>query len=101
VNIVKEKNLMSTELIQSLIPHLPRYPEGEGDFYSVPHQVNRAIAKNTVALIENLFEIFAVLNPVYLQKGEWRSRQAQYKGKVSTIEMQQIKAKIAALLTLA
>ncbi len=31
---------------------------------------------------------------------DWRSRQAQYKGKISSIEMQQIKAKIAALLKL-
>ena len=31
---------------------------------------------------------------------DWRSRQAQYKGKISTIEIQQIKAKIAALLKL-
>ncbi len=31
---------------------------------------------------------------------DWRSRQAQYKGKISTVEMQQIKAKIAALLKL-
>jgi mRNA interferase MazF len=32
---------------------------------------------------------------------DWRSRQAQYKGKVNTSEMQQIKAKISALLQLA
>lgn len=32
---------------------------------------------------------------------DWRSRQAQYKGKINAMEMQQIKAKIAALLQLA
>ncbi len=32
---------------------------------------------------------------------DWRSRQAQYKGKINTIEIQEIKAKIAALLKLA
>lgn len=31
---------------------------------------------------------------------DWRSRQAQHQGKVSAIEMQQIKVKIAALLKL-
>ena len=31
---------------------------------------------------------------------DWRSRQAQYKGKISIVEIQEIKAKLAALLTL-
>lgn len=31
---------------------------------------------------------------------DWRSRQARFKGKVNIIEIQQIKAKLAALLTL-
>lgn len=31
---------------------------------------------------------------------DWRSRQAQYKGKINAAELQEIKAKIAALLTL-
>jgi mRNA interferase MazF len=30
---------------------------------------------------------------------DWRSRQAQYKGKISSAEIQEIKAKLAALLT--
>ncbi|MDO9049583.1 MAG: NUDIX hydrolase [Methylobacter sp.] len=73
---------MSVQLIQSLIPHLPRYAEEEGDFYSVPredlinalchqHQLDRAIAENTINLIETLLDTLAVLNTAYLQKGEW------------------------------
>jgi 8-oxo-dGTP pyrophosphatase MutT (NUDIX family) len=73
---------MSAQLIQSLIPHLPRYAEEEGDFYSAPrealinglchqHQLDRAIAENTIAIIENLLDTLAVLNAAYLQKGEW------------------------------
>ncbi len=73
---------MSTQLIQSLIPLLPRYAEEEGDFYSVPrealinalcqqHQLDGAIAENTIALLETLLDTLAVLNTPYLQKGEW------------------------------
>jgi 8-oxo-dGTP pyrophosphatase MutT (NUDIX family) len=73
---------MSTQLIQSLIPHLPRYAEEEGDFYPVPredlinalclqHQLDSAIAKNTIAIIENLLDTLAVLNTDYLKKDEW------------------------------
>lgn len=73
---------MSANLIQTLISHLPRYAEEEGDFYSVPredlinalchqHQLERTIAENTIALIETLLDTLAVLNTAYLQKGEW------------------------------
>jgi len=72
---------MPTQLIQALIPHLPRYAEEEGDFYPVPRAalvdalcqqpIDRAVAENTVALIEALLDTFAVLNTAYLQKGEW------------------------------
>ena len=73
---------MSALLIQSIIPLLPRYAEEEGDFYSVPrealinalchqHAIDRALAENTVALIENLLDTLAVLDSGYLQKGEW------------------------------
>ncbi|MDP1970146.1 MAG: NUDIX hydrolase [Methylobacter sp.] len=73
---------MSANLIQALISHLPRYAEEEGDFYSVPrealinalcrqHQLDRAIAENTINLIETLLDTLAVLNTANLQKGEW------------------------------
>ena len=73
---------MSAQLIQSLIPHLPRYAEEEGDFYSVPrevlinalchqHSLDRALAENTVGLMETLLDTLAALNTAYLQKGEW------------------------------
>jgi len=73
---------MSANLIQTLIPQLPRYAEEEGDFYSVPrevlinalcrqHQLERAAAENTVRVIETLLDTLAVLNTTYLQKGEW------------------------------
>jgi 8-oxo-dGTP pyrophosphatase MutT (NUDIX family) len=73
---------MSAQLIQSIIPLLPRYAEEEGDFYSVPrealidalchqHQLDRALAENTVALLETLLDTLSVLNTAYLQKGEW------------------------------
>lgn len=73
---------MSANLIQTLIPQLPRYAEEEGDFYSVPrealisalcrqHQLEPAIAENTINLIETLLDSLAVLNAAYLQKGEW------------------------------
>jgi len=73
---------MSANLIQTLIPQLPRYAEEEGDFYSVPrealisalcrqHLLERAIAENTINLIETLLDTLAVLNTAYLQKGEW------------------------------
>lgn len=71
---------MSATLIQSLIPHLPRFAEEEGDFYSVPrlelidvlsHQVDQAIAENTISLLETLLDTLAVLDRPSLQKGEW------------------------------
>ena len=73
---------MSAPLIQSLIPHLPRFAEEDGDFYNVPrdvlvdalclqHSIDRALAENTVALLETLLDTLAVLNAEYLQKGEW------------------------------
>lgn len=73
---------MSANLVQTLIPLLPRYAEEEGDFYSVPrkdlinalcrqHQLERAIAENTIAFIEILLDTLAVLNTGSLQKGEW------------------------------
>lgn len=72
---------MSAKLIQSLIPHLPRYAEEEGDFYSVSRedlinalcqqQHDRIVAETTVALIENLLDTLAVLNTDDLKKDEW------------------------------
>jgi len=73
---------MIAGLIETLLKHLPRYAEEEGDFYSVPredliyalchqHQLDRAIAENTIDLIETLLDTLAVLNTAYLQKGEW------------------------------
>ncbi len=73
---------MSAKLIQLLMPFLPRFAEEEGDFYSVPrealidllcqeHPIDRAIAENTIALLETLLDALAVLNTGYLQKGEW------------------------------
>ncbi len=73
---------MSAALIRLLISHLPRFAEEEGDFYSVPRDVlinalcqqyplDRAIAENTIALLETLLDTLALLNTAYLQKGEW------------------------------
>ncbi len=73
---------MSAPLIQSLIPHLPRFAEEDGDFYSVPrevlidtlclqHSTDRALAENTVVLLETLLDTLAVLNTEYLQNGDW------------------------------
>ncbi len=73
---------MSAPLIKLLISHLPRFAEEDGDFYSVPrnvlidalclkHLIDRALAKNTVALLETLLDTLAVLNTEYLQKDEW------------------------------
>ncbi|MCF7988633.1 MAG: NUDIX hydrolase [Methylovulum sp.] len=68
--------------MKTLLQHLPRYAEEEGDFYSIPretliatlcqqHTIDTAMAENTVALIENLLDTLAVLNSAYLQQGEW------------------------------
>ncbi len=69
-------------MIKTLLNHIPRYAEEEGDFYSISrekltetlcseNEVSREVAKNTIDLIENLLDTLAVLNPVYLQKSEW------------------------------
>ena len=76
------ENQLSATLIRSLIPHLPRFAEEEGDFYSVPreelinalcqqHPLERPIAENTIALLETLLDTLALLNSAYLQNGEW------------------------------
>ena len=73
---------MSEALIQSLIPHLPRYAEEEGDFYSVSrvtlinalckqHPIDQTVAENTVALLETLLDTLAVLNSDLLKNGDW------------------------------
>ncbi|MCL7421839.1 MAG: NUDIX hydrolase [Methylobacter sp.] len=70
------------KLIQALIPHLPRYAEEEGDFYSVKRDdlvnklcgqeaIEQSTAKNAVDLCELLLDTLATLNADYLQKGEW------------------------------
>jgi 8-oxo-dGTP pyrophosphatase MutT (NUDIX family) len=70
------------QLIQALIPHLPRYAEEEGDFYSIKRDnlvnmlceqeaIKQSIAKNAVDLCELLLDTLATLNADYLQKGEW------------------------------
>ncbi len=73
---------MSAQLIQSLLSHLPRFAEEEGDFYSVPRvalidalchsqALERAIAENTIALLETLLDTLAVLDKASLQNSEW------------------------------
>ena len=73
---------MTADTIKNLLNHIPRYTEEEGDFYSVSreelidtlclkNEVPREITENTIDLIESLLDTLAVLNPVYLQKGEW------------------------------
>lgn len=75
--------MLTAELIQSLLPHLPRCAEEDGDFYSVPRvalidalcesqALEPAIAENTVALLETLLNTLAVLDRTSLQNGEWR-----------------------------
>ena len=82
MKLINENKRMSAHLIQSLILLLPRYAEEEGDFYSVPreelinelcqqHQLDRAIAENTIDLLEILLDTLALLNPAYLHKDEW------------------------------
>ena len=73
---------MTADRIKTLLNHIPRYAEEEGDFYSVSREeltdvlcskngVSREVAENTIESIENLLDTLAVLNPDYLQKGEW------------------------------
>ena len=73
---------MFASLIQSLIPHLPRFAEEDGDFYSIhrdelidilcqQHELDRSVSENTVTLIEALLNTLAVLDVDYLKRGEW------------------------------
>jgi 8-oxo-dGTP pyrophosphatase MutT (NUDIX family) len=73
---------MTAVLIKTLLNHIPRHAEEEGDFYSIPraelitalcaeNSVDRAIAENSISLIETLLDTLAVLNPHYLAQGEW------------------------------
>lgn len=72
---------MAAQLIQSLLPHLPRFAEEEGDFYSVPRQalidalvkeqIDRTAAETCVGLFEILLDTLAVLDKSRLQNGEW------------------------------
>ena len=73
---------MSAQIIQSLLSHLPRFAEEQGDFYSVPRvalidalcqsqTMERAIAENTIGLLETLLDTLAVLDKASLQNGEW------------------------------
>jgi len=73
---------MSTSLIQSLIPLLPRFAEEDGDFYSIlrdelietvcqQHEQDRSLSENTIILIEALLNTLAVLDVDYLKRGEW------------------------------
>jgi|GEM_PF-5124103 len=63
---------MIANLIKTLLQNLPRYAEGEGDFYSVPHEtlidalchqhpLDRTVAENTAVLMEALLDTLAVL----------------------------------------
>ncbi len=74
--------MMTTNLINTLLHSLPRFAEEDGDFYSVPrttlievlcqqHQLEFAVAENTVSLLETLLTTLAVLNTDFLQRGEW------------------------------
>ena len=73
---------MPASLIQSLIPHLPRFAEEDGDFYSIhrdelidilcqQHELDRSVSENTVNLIESLLNTLAVLEADYLKRNEW------------------------------
>ena len=73
---------MSSDLIKTIIEHLPRYAEEEGDFYSVSRLdlidvlcveqgIDEAVAVNTVELLEVLLNSLSVLNRDYLDKGQW------------------------------
>lgn len=73
---------MTAKFIALLLPYLPRFAEEEGDFYSVPRVVlidalcqsqtlERAIAENTIALLETLLDTLEVLDKASLQNGEW------------------------------
>lgn len=71
---------MSAQLIQSLLPHLPRFAEEQGDFYSVPRadllaalsqSVDPASAEATLGILETLLNRLAVLQSDALARGEW------------------------------
>lgn len=72
---------MTAQLIQILLPHLPRFAEEDGDFFSVKREMliqpllkagySQDIAKNTLAMLENLLDTLATLNPDALKKDEW------------------------------
>jgi len=57
---------MTAQLIQILPPHLPRFAEEDGDFFSVKRKTliqlllnadySQDIAENTVAMLENLLD---------------------------------------------
>ncbi|CAG1020913.1 hypothetical protein DOJK_00651 [Patescibacteria group bacterium] len=70
------------DLIKTLLNHIPRYAEEEGDFYSVSHldlinalcvenNISEEVAINTLELLEVLLNSLSVLNRDYLDKGEW------------------------------
>lgn len=74
-------SIADMRLIPTLIPHLPRYAEEEGDFYAVTRTalvdalcqapLDRAVAEMAVGLVETLLDTLAVLDRDYLQRGEW------------------------------
>lgn len=72
----------TAELIRSLLPHLPRFAEEDGDFYGVPREELIAvlcqsqtlapeIAENTIALLETLLDTLSVFDKTRLHNGEW------------------------------
>jgi len=72
---------MTAQLIQILLPQLPRFAEEGGDFFSVKRKTliqsllkagcSHDIAENTLAMLENLLDTLATLSPDALQQGEW------------------------------
>ena len=73
---------MSASFIQSLLPHLPRFAEEDGDFYSIhrdelidalcqQHELDRSLSENTIILIESLLNTLAVLDAEHLKRSEW------------------------------
>ena len=74
--------------------------KGKWYFVSFPAQL-LAIKSHPFKVLLSGDEVSGAALADQVKNLDWRSRQAQYKGKINTIEMQQIKAKIAALLKLA
>ena len=73
---------MTADLIEALIPLLPRFAEEEGDFYAVKRTdlinslcqqagIETAIAENTVNFCEILLDSLATLKRDLLKEGEW------------------------------